>query len=43
MAKKEKTVILDVYDELDGLLVAESWLPKYEKIGDGLMVKDKVV
>lgn len=43
MAKKEKTVILDGYDELDGMRVPESWLPKYDKIGDGLMVKDNVV
>ena len=39
MAKKEKLIKLDGYDELDGMLVPESWVPKYEDIGDGLMVK----
>ncbi len=43
MAKKEKLIKLDGYDELDGMLVPESWVPKYEDIGDGLMVKGNVV
>ena len=28
MAKKEKLIKLDGYDELDGMLVPESWVPK---------------
>lgn len=45
MAKSEKgkTVRLSGYDELDGMRVPESWLPKAENIGGGFFVNDGVL
>lgn len=42
-SEKEKTVRLKGYDELDGMRVPESWLPKAENIGGGFFVNDGVL
>lgn len=38
-SEKEKTVKLSGYDELDGMRVPKSWIPKTENIGDGFFVE----